>query len=79
MKSRGGLCERCLARGVVTPAEIVHHKIHLTPENVHDPNIALSWDNLEAVCRKCHAELHGKNPEGKRWHVGPDGQVVSKK
>lgn len=77
LRSVGGICERCAARGEVTPAEIVHHKIHLTPDNVHDPSISLSWDNLMAVCRACHAEMHGRNPEGRRWKVSPDGKVVS--
>ena len=58
MKSRGYLCERCLRRGIHKPAELVHHKTHLSPENIDTPEISLSWDNLEAVCRECHAELH---------------------
>jgi len=39
----------------------VHHKIHLTPHNIDDPNITLSEDNLELLCRECHAIEH---PEG---------------
>src|SRR5690606_18047097 len=30
--ARHGLCERCGAGG-----KIVHHRVHLTPENIHDP------------------------------------------
>jgi 5-methylcytosine-specific restriction endonuclease McrA len=41
-----GLCERCGA-----PAKIVHHKIELTLENINDPEVALNWNNLEAVCQ----------------------------
>ena len=52
------LCERCLSKGILKPGEIVHHKIELTPENIDDPRISLSFDNLEMVCRDCHAELH---------------------
>lgn len=58
MRSRQGLCEPCLARGVCKPAAIVHHKIHLTPENINDPSVTLAFSNLEAVCRDCHAENH---------------------
>ena len=29
-KKAGGLCERCLKKGDISPGEIVHHKIHLT-------------------------------------------------
>lgn len=62
----GHLCEKCLKRGRYTPGQIVHHKVHLTPENIDDPEIALSFDNLELVCRKCHAlehpEIYGEAP-----------------
>ena len=54
-----GLCEECARRGIVTPAAIVHHVIHLTQENISDINITLNWCNLLAVCRECHARLHG--------------------
>lgn len=30
-----------------TRARLVHHKTHLTPENINDPEIALGEDNLE--------------------------------
>ena len=58
VKSRRGLCEQCLKRGIITPAELVHHKKPITPMNINDPNITLNWENLMAVCRDCHAELH---------------------
>lgn len=60
LESVGGMCERCMARGLVTPAEIVHHIEHLTPQNIVDPEVTLGFGNLEAVCRKCHGEEHGK-------------------
>lgn len=59
-KSKGNLCERCLKEGRITPCEAVHHKIHLNPVNIHDPEISLNWNNLECVCRDCHAKAHGK-------------------
>ena len=34
IKSVGGLCELCLKEGMITPAEIVHHKVFLTPDNI---------------------------------------------
>ena len=52
-----GLCVRC-----GNPGEIVHHKIHLTPENINDLSIALGEDNLELLCRGCHAIEHGEVP-----------------
>lgn len=48
-----GLCVRCGALG-----EIVHHKEHLTPQNINNPEIALGEDNLELLCRNCHALAH---------------------
>lgn len=73
-KSVGGLCEACLSRGQYTPGEIVHHKIHITPENINDPNIVLNWRNLELLCRGCHAVEHG----GKRYKILEDGSVIIK-
>ena len=71
-KSVGNLCERCLANGLIVPADIVHHKVHISPDNIHDPNVTLDWNNLECVCRKCHMELHGKQ---KRFKVDEFGRV----
>lgn len=54
-----GMCESHFARnGVLKPAEIVHHKTHLSPENIMDRAISLGFDNLERLCRQCHADEH---------------------
>lgn len=74
LKSVGGLCERCLASGRYSPGEIVHHKIHLTPENINDPSVTLNWDNLELVCRDCHADLH--RGYDRRFDVDEFGRVT---
>lgn len=71
--SVGGLCEECLKDGIVTAGEIVHHKIHVSPETIHDPSILLNWDNLELVCRSCHLKLHGNK---KRYSVDPAGRII---
>lgn len=52
-QSKFGICERCGMLG-----EEVHHKEHLTPENINDPYITLSWDNLELLCQSCHSKEH---------------------
>ena len=78
-QSVGGLCERCLAKGIITPAEIVHHKIPLTPDNMTDLNISLSWNNLQALCRQCHAEVHDEmyaKRSGRRYSIDKGGKVV---
>lgn len=80
-RSVGGLCERCEANGIYgIPGEIVHHKIHLTPENIGNPLIALAFSNLELVCRNCHKEIHegeygAKRKHKKRYEVDEEGHV----
>ena len=74
--SRGHLCERCISRGVLARGEIVHHKIELTPENIDDPNITLNWDNLELLCRFCHAEVHDQRKKCRRFSIGPNGEII---
>lgn len=78
LTSVGGLCEECLKEGRITPAKIVHHKIFLTPENIHDPDVALNWNNLEAVCKPCHEQIHeycGKKND-KRYEVDELGRII---
>lgn len=70
-----GLCERCLEQGILRPGDTVHHKIHLTPKNINDPNITLNWDNLMLLCRDCHAEVHSRT---KRYTVDKEGRVHAK-
>lgn len=67
-RSRNGLCERCWARGFATRGEIVHHRVHLTPENISDPSVSLSFDNLELLCRQCHADEHPEVYDDGRRH-----------
>lgn len=75
MSHVGGLCERCLSRGLIVPAVIVHHKEHLTLETYTRPEIALNFDNLEALCQDCHNKEHFKKEEAKRWRV-EDGKLI---
>lgn len=73
LKQAGGLCEQCLARGIYKPGEIVHHRIHLTSDNISDPSVTLNPNNLELLCRDCHAIAH--KPE-KRFKVDEMGRVI---
>lgn len=65
------VCERCGApapvgfrrdkdrRDGATPrGGIVHHRVHLTPENIGDDRIAYGQDNLELLCWACHNREH---------------------
>ena len=72
IKSVGGLCERCYAKGLIKHGDTVHHRIHLTPENINDPDVTLNPDNLILLCRDCHAEVHRGE---KRYKVNDLGQV----
>lgn len=66
------LCENCLRRGIYKPGVIVHHLIELDPVNINNPEIALNFDNLELLCRECHADVHEQ-------HGGPWAEVNKRK
>lgn len=64
---------------MIVPAEIVHHKIPLTADNMNDLNISLSWKNLQALCRQCHAEVHDDmyaERTGRRYKINNNGKVI---
>lgn len=72
LKRDAGLCARCGAPGC-----IVHHKTELTPRNIDDPMITLNEDNLETVCRTCHAIIHeGTPPLADGLAFDADGNVI---
>lgn len=52
------LCQRCKDG---TLGYIVHHKIHLTPENINDHKISLAYENLEYLCLRCHNKEHNES------------------
>jgi 5-methylcytosine-specific restriction endonuclease McrA len=69
-----GLCVRC-----GRPGKIVHHKIHLTPQNINDLAITLSEDNLELLCRECHAIEHdGQLPTAAGLIFDSEGNLVER-
>ena len=51
--SQGGLCINDN-----NPAYYVHHKEELTDANYTDPTIALAVENLVALCKQCHNDIH---------------------
>jgi 5-methylcytosine-specific restriction endonuclease McrA len=69
------ICERC--GGI---AVIVHHKKRITPGNIGDAFVALSHDNLEALCQDCHNKEHGRERRGNDsvlpYRFGADGEIV---
>lgn len=73
-KQVGGLCEICLKEGIYKPGEIVHHKVHITPQNIYNPEITLDFNNLELVCRECHAKIHDRRK--RRYKLDEMGRVI---
>lgn len=70
------MCERCFAAGRLAPAEIVHHVRHITPANIHDPEVTLSPSNLMRVCRDCHAAIHAGDGYTPRVAFDENGRVT---
>lgn len=77
-------CERCRAKGELIPGAIVHHKIHLTSENINDDTVTCDFKNLELLCTFCHREEHnrdiakgsyGKKRSTKRYYLDANGKV----
>ena len=75
VKQAKGLCERCREKGLIVPGVIVHHKVHLTPDNILDPDVTLNADNLMLLCRDCHAEIHKKRT--RRFDIDENGRVIA--
>lgn len=80
-----GLCERCMDRGEVTPANVVHHTVPLNDGNVDDTDISLNPDRLVALCNECHTAVHqelgigamnGRKPGEPRVLFDAEGNVV---
>jgi len=79
---RRGQCERCMQEfnegkrslADIQPGFIVHHKDYITPENLSDPTIALSFDNLELLCKDHHNKEH--KAKGKRYSFDAEGNVI---
>ncbi len=63
------ICERC-----GNAATICHHKIYITTANIDNPNITLSYDNLEALCLDCHNKEHFKDKVD--YVFDDDGNIV---
>lgn len=74
---RGHLCENCLRKGIYRPGEIVHHKIEIDPVTIYNPEVSLNPDNLELLCRDCHAEMHKSYQKGRRFVIGVNGEVLT--
>lgn len=61
-------CQKCKKNGYVTIDTNEHNGkrkkikmvVHHIKELEHHPKLALDIDNLEALCVRCHNEIHGR-------------------
>lgn len=51
------LCDECSRHGKTEVATDVHH---LQERKTH-PDLSLDWDNLQALCRRCHNAQRGRH------------------
>lgn len=56
------LCENCKKAGNITLAELVHHKNEISnAETIEQKKIiGFDFENLMALCFKCHIQIHKK-------------------
>ena len=61
LKEQHNECQRCKEKGKYRRATVGHHKkpVELFPE------LALSKDNIECLCRECHEKHHGRLKQSK--------------
>ncbi len=80
--SRGGICERCRKEyeqgrrslASLRPGVIVHHRRYITPDNINDSKVTLSFDNLELLCDDHHNKEHGRSEW--RYRFDAEGNVI---
>ena len=62
------LCERCLEKGKITPAEDVHHRVSPFKHGEVNYGLLLNDENLMSVCKQCHGEIHASQ----QGHISPE-------
>lgn len=56
------LCEHCEAKGLIEPGKEIDHIIA-----IKDNGPMLSLDNLQTLCRSCHASKSAKEREARKY------------
>ena len=56
------LCEICEKKGIITPAEDIHHitSFMSTNDPVKRYFLAYDMDNLLSLCKQCHQKVHNE-------------------
>ena len=54
------ICEECLKKGKVTPAEDIHHIRSPFKGGEINYGLVLDYDNLMSVCKVCHQAIHNQ-------------------
>ena len=67
----GGMCQ-C---GCGEPGFIVDHITELTPNNINDTSITLSWSNLQYLALACHNKKTFGSKEENNYYFGEDGYI----
>ena len=74
----GGMCQVCHEK----LGYIVHHRTHITADNISDPDITLNHNNWEYVCKDCHDMFEGHGVNNKRQSLlvmfDENGQPIAK-
>ena len=68
-RQRYPLCQRCQARGITAPADLVHHRDHNPANN--------RFSNLESICNSCHAQHHAPDRGEVKPTIGLDGMPIA--
>ena len=75
-------CKRSFISERIAVGYIVHHRTHITPENISNPYITLNHSNLEYVCKDCHDRFEGHGVNNKRRGLlvmfNENGQPIAK-
>jgi 5-methylcytosine-specific restriction protein A len=54
------LCASCERKGFLVEATEVHHKLPVAS----NPDVMMSWEHLEALCKSCHSSITGRERAG---------------
>lgn len=73
IKLKKGICEECGRRG-----NEVHHIIPLTNQNVDNPKISLSVENLQLLCTSCHNAKRSKSYLREDVVFSKDGELLER-